>query len=390
MKPSYKAYYSDSDCDLFAIEKLCSQQLDAADVSLASAVEKNVPIYDAGQLGPYSADPIKRKQLMAQWSWVIGQGPGVFVIKNAQPDHQAIDQATQVFKSIIAAEKQGNGGGADHFAAAGANDRIWNALQKLCLKAPEVFARYHASPAIHTAAQAWLGPGYQMTAQVNLVYPGGQPQTAHRDYHLGFQAVEVAAEYPAHVHLFSPQLTLQGGLAHVDMGIEAGPTKLLPFSQAYAPGYLAYHRADFKDFFEQHFVQLPLNKGDALFFSPAIFHAAGENRTSDVHRLVNLFQVSSAYGRAMEAVDRLAMSLSLFQPLVHLAGQGVLDDLGVEAAIASCAEGYSFPTNLDTDPPVGGLAPRTQAAVLTQAVAEGWSQDQLARALTAQRGKMQA
>ncbi len=95
-------------------------------------------------------------------------------------------------------------------------------------------------------------------------------------------------------------LTLQGAIAHVDATIESGPTQLLPFSQAYDAGYLAMGRADFREYFQQHNVQLPLEKGDMLFFSPALLHAAGTNRSTDIRRMVNLFQVSSAYGRAME------------------------------------------------------------------------------------------
>jgi hypothetical protein len=45
--------------------------------------------------------------------------------------------------------------------------------------------------------------------------------------------------------------------------------------------------------------------------------------------------------------------------------------------IAACAEGYSFPTNLDLDQPIGGLAPPTQAQILGQAVSEGWSRERL-------------
>ena len=45
--------------------------------------------------------------------------------------------------------------------------------------------------------------------------------------------------------------------------------------------------------------------------------------------------------------------------------------------IAACAEGYSFPTNLDLDQPIGGLAPATQAEILGQAVAEDWSRQRL-------------
>ena len=40
--------------------------------------------------------------------------------------------------------------------------------------------------------------------------------------------------------------------------------------------------------------------------------------------------------------------------------------------IAASAEGYAFPTNLDRDPPIGGLAPQTQAQLMRQALAEGW------------------
>ena len=204
------------------------------------------------------------------------------MIRQAQPDHGAIDAATEIFKRIISDEKGGAGGGADHFAAAGANDRIWNALQKLCLAAPDIFARYHASPAIDLVSRAWLGPGYQLTAQVNLVRPGGKAQTGHRDYHLGFMTPEEAQAMPAHAHLLSPGLTLQGGLSHVEIPVDGGPTKLLPWSHQFEPGYLAYHDPRFAEIFERSYVQLPLAKGDAVFFNPALFHAGGENRTQDV------------------------------------------------------------------------------------------------------------
>ena len=114
-----------------------------------------------------------------------------------------------------------------------------------------------------------VGPFY-----VGALVPGGAAQQAHRDYHLGFQTAEVSASYPAHVHDVSPILTLQGAVAHCDMPLESGPTKLLPFSQAYRPGYAAWRRDDFRALFEERYVQLPLAKGDAVFFSPALFHAA--------------------------------------------------------------------------------------------------------------------
>lgn len=364
-------YLSPDDCDLDAFKKLTAQSLDAAHVPHAARVEKNVPLYDMGQLRPELDDPQARRALMAEWAWVLGQSAGVVVLKQAYHDTAPIDRASEVFRQIIAEERAGNAGKGDHFAASGANDRIWNSAQKHCLRDPEGFALYFGNTAIATMCEAWLGPGYQMTAQVNQVRPGGKAQQAHRDYHLGFQTAQTAALYPAHTHALTAALTLQGGIAHCDMPVESGPTKLLPFSQLYAPGYLAFHRADHRDWFEEACIQLPLETGDALFFNPALFHAAGENKSSTIERMVNLLQVSSAFGRAMEALDRAAMSTALLPVLVALTQSGRLSAPELSAAIAACAEGYPFPTNLDTDPPVGGNAPASQADLLRDAVARG-------------------
>lgn len=40
--------------------------------------------------------------------------------------------------------------------------------------------------------------------------------------------------------------------------------------------YLAAQRDDFREYFEQNHVQLALTTGDMVFFSPAVFHAAGD------------------------------------------------------------------------------------------------------------------
>ena len=363
-------FYDAARCDVQAFAQITAQTLNPAHVPGAVEVAQNIPIYDAQALAARIAGKDARRAIMTEWGQVLLRGPGVLVIRQAQPDHAAIDAASAVFERIIAAEKAAGGEGADHFAAAGSNDRIWNALQKLCLADPATHIRYFDSPAMDAVCEAWLGPNYQMTAQINLVHPGGLAQQAHRDYHLGFQTAEISATYPAHVHDLSPLMTLQGGLAHCDMDVEAGPTKLLPFSQAYRPGYAAWRREDFRAHFEAHCVQLPMSKGDAVFFNPALFHAAGENRSADVRRMVNLFQVSSAFGRAMESVDRAAMCRAVFAPLAQAHTDGQIDNAGLAAVIAATAEGYSFPTNLDSDPPAGGLAPETQAQLLRRMLAK--------------------
>lgn len=367
------AYYDPAACDIQDFKALIDQQTQAADVPHAASIESNIPIYDMNELRASLEDANKRKAIMAEWASVMLRGAGVVALKNAYADTTVLDEATEIYGQIIADEKARSGGGSDHFAAAGSNDRVWNALQKLCESAPEVFLRYFANTAIAAVSEAWLGPNYQMTAQVNLVYPGGAAQQPHRDYHLGFQTSEVSASYPAHVHDVSPILTLQGAIAHCDMPVESGPTKLLPFSQAYRPGYAAWRRDDFRALFEERYVQLALNKGDTVFFNPALFHSAGENRSGDIHRFVNLLQVSSAFGRALEDVDRTKMCKQLYAHAVRAKDELSASELS--ASIGAAAEGYPFPTNLDLDPPTNGLAPESQAAYFRRAVAEGISED---------------
>jgi ectoine hydroxylase-related dioxygenase (phytanoyl-CoA dioxygenase family) len=371
------------DCDIADLAALCEQSTDPADYPLAARVEKGVLVYDCRSLLPRIEDPTFADTLMAEWAEAFANGPGVIVLSGAEPDTAMIDRASDIFRDLIDQQNRAGTGGGDHFAKPGANDRLWNSLEKHCLADPANFARYYANPFLALVSQAWLGPYYQMTAQLNVVNPGGAAQSPHRDYHLGFQSAEAVARYPAHVHLFSPMLTLQGAIAHVDATIEAGPTLLLPHSQKYPAGYLATSRPEFRAYFEEHAVQVPLKKGDMLFFSPALFHAAGTNRTKDVRRMVNLFQVSSAYGRAMEAIDRTAMCKALYPALLA----AKLSDTQTANAIAGAAEGYSFPTNLDRDPPLGGLAPKSQAALMHEALAARWTPDQFNAALAAQAAK---
>ncbi len=384
------AYFTAETCDLDDFRALTSQQLDRPDVPLAADIQKNIPIYDIAALANDLADRERRFALMAEWAHVLRRSAGVLVLTQAQPDHAAIDAATAAYMRIIAEERDSGSGSGDHFAKAGANARVWNALQKLCLTDPETFARYHASDAIDAVCHAWLGPGYQMTSQVNLVHPGGAAQTGHRDYHLGFQSGEVSAEFPAHAHDLSPVLTLQGALAHIDIPVDGGPTKLLPFSQAYRPGYAAYRLPEYQAYFEEAHVQLPLDKGDAVFFSPALFHAGGANVSADIERFVNLFQVSSPMGIAMESVDRVAMCKALYPAIHELAAGGALGGADLRAAVAAAANGYSFPTNLDTDPPIGGMVPETQNALFHRALDEGWDPATFNNALDEQAARRRA
>ncbi|MBY5623361.1 phytanoyl-CoA dioxygenase family protein [Rhizobium leguminosarum] len=380
-----RVWLSEDACDLDEFRALAEKTTALTDYPSASAVEKNVLIYDSRKVMTAAATPEGRRAVLAEICEAFGEGPGVVVFKRAYEDTGIIDRASTIFDTIIEEQHRTSTGGGDHFAKPGANDRIWNSLEKHCLADPANFAEYYGNTIIALASEARLGPSYQMTAQVNRVNPGGSAQSAHRDYHLGFQSSKVIEQFPAHVHRLSPVLTLQGAVAHCDMPLESGPTLFLPYSQTYVPGYLALKRQEFRDYFETNHVQLPLEKGDVVFFNPALFHAAGTNRSTDIKRVANLLQVSSAFGRAMETVNRERMSARLFPALKALQGRLSPDEMA--NAVAACAEGYSFPTNLDRDPPLGGLAPKTQAQLMHEALREGWSDEVFIAALAEQAGK---
>lgn len=374
-------------CDIDEFRALVERKTDKADYPFAVAVEKNVLVYDGDAVRKAAQDPVRRKALLAEWVEAMTTGPGVVAFKRAYADTAPIDRATDLFTAMIDEQHASGTGGGDHFAKPGANDRIWNSLEKHCLRDPESFAQYYGNEIIALISEAWLGPAYQMTAQVNRVNPGGAAQSAHRDYHLGFQSAEVIERYPVHVHRISPVLTLQGAVAHCDMPLESGPTLYLPYSQAYLPGYLATGLPEFKAYFAEHHVQLALEKGDAAFFNPALFHGAGNNRSTNIRRMANLLQVSSAYGRAMESVHRTTMSAALYPVVQHMLDAGTLTRDAANNAIASTAEGYSFPTNLDRDPPIGGLAPETQQALFHRALDAGWTPEAFRKALDEQAAK---
>ena len=172
-----------------------------------------------------------------------GRGPGVFVVRRAFQNLAAVDAATKVFQQIIADKRAAGIAPGDHFAKAGANDRIWNSLQKLCLRAPDIYVRYMANPIVDIACRAWLGPGCQVATQVNQVRPGGKAQAPHRDYHLGFMTPDEMALYPPHVHLMGPALSRghsrwcaeQRLLVAMGCGHEGRHHKFSPLSFATSP-----------------------------------------------------------------------------------------------------------------------------------------------------------
>ncbi|KAJ9666643.1 hypothetical protein H2201_003302 [Coniosporium apollinis] len=369
-KPSVpsRLYHTHSPPSLSDFKALCSRSVTQSDYPLSTTVESNIPIYDLSQYSPSDTHTITR--LQDEWCHILLSGPGVFVVHNLYPDTSLLSTVNSVYSSIIASEKSSTKG--DHFASSGKNDRIWNSFGKHGLLDPSSFLQYYSNPWLPLLFSSWLGPAYRVTAQVNIVKPGGAPQVSHRDYHLGFQTAEDCARFPKAMQHASQLLTLQGAVAHSDMPLESGPTRFLPFSQTFEEGYMAYRLPEFNDYFLEHWVSLPLKMGDGVFFSPGLMHAAGENRTRDVERSANLLQISSAFGKTMESVDSAPLVERCWAGLKEVYSEGKSAE--VEAFVAAVSEGYPFPTNLDRRPPApGGMAPESEQDILRRGLNEDWS-----------------
>lgn len=361
--------------------KTLTQQLTLKETyPLCSDISSSIPIYNCKNFNLDNVGKVDR--LQDELYHNLTSGPGVYVLKNFFTDLSIIDGANTAYDQIIAQELKKSGAKGDHFAPASANSRIWNSFSKHALQDPDSFTKYFSNAWFKVVCDSYLGPGYRITSQVNIVRPGGKAQMPHRDYHLGFQFDEDVVAWPKAVHQLSGLLTLQGAVAHTDMPADSGPTRLMPYSQTFGEGFRSYRRKEFIEYFEQNYVALPLEKGDAIFFSPALFHAAGENRTKDFSRSANLIQVSSAMGKTMETIDTYPLIESTYELLAaKYQAEGMSTE--VDAFIRAVAEGYPFPTNLDCRPPAPGrMAPESEQDILRRVVSEGGDKARMMKELT--------
>ncbi|KAJ5673770.1 hypothetical protein N7462_009209 [Penicillium macrosclerotiorum] len=364
--------YKPSAYNLDEFQQICSRTVDPATYPLACAVEQNIPIYDIPALDAQSPGSETIAALQDEWHHILFTGPGVFVLRGmySPTRYEAVlTAADAAFDRIIAAERASHPTKGDHFAAGGTNDRIWNSFSKHALDDPSSLSPLLRKPV--------AGP-------LNAVHPGGAAQAPHRDYHFGFMDAATLATYPAATHRASQLLTLQGAVAHSAMPVASGPTRFLPFSQTFGPGYGAAREPAFAAHFAAHYVALPLARGDGVFFNPALMHAAGANVTepgSGTRRVANLLQVSSAFGKPMEAVDGLPLVERCWGSLGEMYRAGVAGGEGswamreVRAFVAAVVEGYPFPTNLDRRPPApSGMAPESEQDVVMRGLEEGWGE----------------
>src|SRR6266516_413523 len=123
-----------SDARLEDLLTVLKQQTDPADYPHAERIEQQVPVYDALRIR--HEDP---RAVQAEFVTAFADGPGIVVLKGAF-SNDAVDATTVEFNRLIAEQHRSGVAAGDHFAKPGATDRVWNALEKLALAAPDVFA----------------------------------------------------------------------------------------------------------------------------------------------------------------------------------------------------------------------------------------------------------
>ena len=74
---------------------------------------------------------------------------------------------------------------------------------------------------------------------------------------------------------------------------------------------------------------------------------------------------------------------AVYPVLLRKKQQKSVTDRFIQDILAAIADGYSFPTNLDTDPPKDGYAPQPEAKLVLQALTEAWPPEQVHTALEA-------
>lgn len=220
---------------LAVFQSLCSQETASDFYRHVSYIQNNIPVYQVSGPSGLGLDFDNMERLKDEFHHILLHGPGVFVLRGMYADRRILDGATQCFRDIISRERNSSKG--DHFGAADRNDRVWNSFGKHCQENPDSFLDYYQNPWLNVVCDSWLGPAWRLTAQVNVVNPGGAAQVSHRDYHLGFQSTTACARYPKSTQIATQFLTLQGAVAHSDMPLESGPTRFLPFSQMFEEGY---------------------------------------------------------------------------------------------------------------------------------------------------------
>ena len=167
-----RVWLSPEACDLADFVRQTSRTTEPGLYPFAAEIVSNVPVYDGDAMRRRAGEVSARAGLLAEWAEAMLTGLGIIVIRRAFADLAVVDAASEVFFAMIAEQRASGAAAGDHFAKPGANDRIWNALEKLALRAPEIFAAYYANGAIALASEALAKAANGAPAKKVIVVPG--------------------------------------------------------------------------------------------------------------------------------------------------------------------------------------------------------------------------
>ena len=164
------------DCRLEDLLEVLQTATVLADYPTAARVEQGVLIYVAGTLRDRCADEDGRREVEAELSRAFADGPGIVVIEGAF-EAGVVDRVTAAFDGLIADPARGRGDGGRPLRQAGRQrpglERPGEAGRRATPRRSSTTTPTTWSP---SRRAAWLGPGYQVTSQVNVVNPGGAGQ----------------------------------------------------------------------------------------------------------------------------------------------------------------------------------------------------------------------
>lgn len=361
-------WYFEADCSLNDLKAVIQKGArDSSATIHANTVDNKIPVYDCGYLRSKIGADDYRSEVMAEWSDTLSNGPGIIVLRGCFADPHVMNRARITFETLFGKPN---------------NARIWNALDVLSSRDPALFVRYYANVLIAVLCESWVGPNYQVASQIDLIPANSDGQERpRRATHPGLQHSEEASYYPAPMHHAAQSLMLEGIIAHDDID-DMGPLRFLPFSQSYQHGYVAINLPDFQEFFTQNAISLPLKKGDAVFFNPAVYHSNAANETAD-NLQFNHLQISSAFSRTMEKVNRIGLCEKIYPSLLSAWQRRDISREEVVAAATVCADGYPFQRNLWQTSNIGPKKPKSQLELLLNGLERGLKRESFLRELTA-------
>lgn len=348
--PKTRVFYVEQPPLVKDLIEICDRTVDPSLYPLASSFPKNIAVYSMTDFAGKHDDVDLVEQLKDEWNHILAYGPGVCVLKGlyrVDGLESVVDTANGVFDRILKDEHAAfNLSQRKDTSEVGKmldkNLKAANVFSQLAKRDPNTFMRYYSNPWLRYMAEAWLGPGYRFNSSLNIVPPGGEAQRAHRDYHMGFYDAVNCAKFPRLVQTANQILTLQGAIAHSDMPLASGPTRFMPFSQLFEEGYMAGRRPEFQEHFSTNYVSVALEKGDGVFFNPSLYHAAGENTTTDVYRNAQLLQINSNFGKPSEFLNSIPVIRSCWDLLVEEYQKHGLNT-HLQALIAAIGDGYPSP-----------------------------------------------